>query len=435
MGLYCSNCNNCNYFISEQQTEINTPSIQYSNEYGRNRGKKENLLYNEKYKNNLPKIIFLQLKIKKFINEINQDSHKRDRFYDINYGNNQLANDNLDIISEKNDNDNDFESYNSKKKGKHHRIKSSEKFRTLSNKYNSLNNNDIIDKNASFEKDKSYKVEQYQINESAKYTGDMLNGKQHGHGIQEWDDGARYEGEWKDGKICGYGVFCQPNGDIYKGYWKDDKANGNGIYTSNDKVKYDGEWLNDCQDGYGEETWSDGAKYKGHYKEGKKQGVGEYSWIDGSKYIGNWNNNNQEGFGIYLWNNKKSYEGYFKNNILHGEGHFKWSDGREYFGHFNEGKKQELGKYFWADGRSYTGFWEKGKQYGLGLYIDKEKQMKFGLWLNGKRNRWLTEEEVNDLKKEKDTYFEQIINFDIDKYQFVQEKEILKNKMNLDSSF
>ena len=424
MGLYCSNCNNCNYFISEQQTEINNPNIQY----GKKRGKKENLLYNEKYKNALPTIIFLQLKIKKFLNDIKQDSYKRDRFYVTNYDNNQFVNDNLDIISEKGDNDND--SYNSKLQGRHHKIKSSEKFRTLSNKYNSLNNND---KNISFEKNKPYKVEQYEISDSAKYTGYMLNGKQNGHGIQIWEDGARYEGEWKDGKFCGYGIFYHPNGDVYKGNWEDDKANGHGIYTSNDKVKYDGEWLNDCQDGYGEETWSDGAKYKGHYKEGKKCGVGEYSWIDGNKYIGNWNNNIQEGFGIYFWNNKRSYEGYFKNNSLHGEGHYKWSDGREYFGHFNEGKKQELGRYFWADGRSYTGFWEKGKQFGLGLYIDGKKQMNFGIWLNGKRNRWLTEEEVNDLKKEKDKYFEQIINFDIYKYQFVQEKELLKNKMNLDS--
>jgi len=424
MGLYCSNCNNCNYFISEQQTEINNPNIQY----GKKMGKKEKLLYNEKYKNALPTIIFLQLKIKKFLNDIKQDSYKRDRFYVTNYDNNQFANDNLDIISEKGDNDND--SYNSNNPGRHHKIKSSEKFRTLSNKYNSLNNND---KNISFEKNKPYKVEQYEISDSAKYTGYMLNGKQNGHGIQIWEDGARYEGEWKDGKFCGYGIFYHPNGDVYKGNWEDDKANGHGIYTSNDKVKYDGEWLNDCQDGYGEETWSDGAKYKGHYKEGKKCGVGEYSWIDGNKYIGNWNNNIQEGFGIYFWNNKRSYEGYFKNNSLHGEGHYKWSDGREYFGHFNEGKKQELGRYFWADGRSYTGFWEKGKQFGLGLYIDGKKQMNFGIWLNGKRNRWLTEEEVNDLKKEKDKYFEQIINFDIYKYQFVQEKELLKNKMNLDS--
>ena len=90
----------------------------------------------------------------------------------------------------------------------------------------------------------------------------MLNGKQHGYGVQEWNDGAKYEGEWKNGKTNGYGTFYHPGGDIYKGYWKDDKANGRGKYTSSGGIEYDGEWSNDCQDGYGTETWNDGSLFK-----------------------------------------------------------------------------------------------------------------------------------------------------------------------------
>ena len=165
-------------------------------------------------------------------------------------------------------------------------------------------------------------------------------------------------------------------------------------------------------------------------KKEKKNGIGEYLWADGSKFLGNWKDNRQEGFGIYEWSDKKKYEGYFQNNILEGEGHYKWIDGRDYYGTFNKGKRQELGKYIWNDGRSYTGFWENGKQNGLGLYINEKNDEKFGIWVIGKRNRWLTAEEINALKEENDAYFEQIMNFDINKYQFIEEKKRLNNAMN-----
>ena len=45
--------------------------------------------------------------------------------------------------------------------------------------YNFLNNND----------NKSYRVENYKINNSVIYTGNIISGKQHGYGIQKWGDG------------------------------------------------------------------------------------------------------------------------------------------------------------------------------------------------------------------------------------------------------
>ncbi len=103
-------------------------------------------------------------------------------------------------------------------------------------------------------------------------------------------------------------------------------------------------------------------------------------------------------------------------------------------GSFNNGKKQGLGKYIWADQRSYTGFWDKGKQFGLGLYTNENNEELFGIWINGKRNRWLNEEEVSALRNEKDEYFEQIINFDVDKYNFIEEKEKLENMLKRDNN-
>ena len=64
------------------------------------------------------------------------------------------------------------------------------------------------------------------------------------------------------------------------------------------------------------------------------------------------------------------------------------------------------------------------------MYINEKKEEIFGIWLNGKRNRWLNEDEVNALKEENVVYFEQIINFDINKYNFDEEKEKLKNSLN-----
>ena len=48
------------------------------------------------------------------------------------------------------------------------------------------------------------KVINYPLNEFIRYTGEMLNNKQHGKGIQEWKDGAKYEGNWVNGKVMEY---------------------------------------------------------------------------------------------------------------------------------------------------------------------------------------------------------------------------------------
>ena len=55
-------------------------------------------------------------------------------------------------------------------------------------------------------KPKSNYVENYQINDYAVYTGDIVNGIPNGKGTQIWKDGAKYEGEWKNGKANGYGM-------------------------------------------------------------------------------------------------------------------------------------------------------------------------------------------------------------------------------------
>ena len=422
MGSECSNCSKCDLgIVSESQNEIDRQSLEYR-KGNINRDHLINLKNNniiKYYSNYLPKIIFLQIRIKRFLNKIKQFADPKDTFYKKYYGTIELSPENLVIIGA-----NDELADTGNKEQLRHKIKNSkEKFKTLSEKYSSIQNDN---KNEPIEENMPYKVKDYQINSKAKYTGDMLNGKQNGHGVQTWEDGAKYYGEWKEGKTNGYGVFYHPDGDIYKGYWKNDKAHGHGVYIKKEEEQYEGEWANDCQDGYGVETWYDGSTYKGYYKEGKKNGIGEYLWPDGSKYFGNWKDNEHSGFGTYTYvDNKKLYEGYFVNNSFEGNGHYIKKDGTEYFGKFSKGKKNGLGKYLFEDGRSYIGFWENGKQNGLGLYINEKNEEKFGVWINGKRNRWLEEDELNTLKN--DVFYEQIINFDSDEYMFREEKEKLKN--------
>ena len=423
MGSECTNCSKCDLgIISESQNEIDRQSL----EYRKGNIKRDILLNNNNniinyYKNYIPEIIFLQIRIKKYLFKNRQFTNPKDDFYNKYYGTVELSLENLEIIGA----NNELADISNKGELFHKMENSKDKFKTLSQKYSSIQNNNNNDLP---EEIKLNKVKDYKISETAKYTGDMLNGKQHGYGVQQWEDGAKYEGEWKNGKTNGYGIFYHPEGDIYKGYWKDDKANGRGIYIKKGEEQYDGEWANDCQDGYGVETWYDGSTYKGYYKEGKKNGIGEYSWPDGSKYFGQWKDNIHSGFGTYTYaDNKKSYEGYFDNNAFEGDGHYIKKDGTEYFGKFKKGKKNGLGRYLFEDGRSYTGFWENGKQNGLGLYINEKNEGKFGVWINGKKNRWLEEEDINTLKNDNDDFYGQIINFNNEEYMFKKEKEQLKN--------
>ena len=67
MGSHCSNCTKCDLGLSESQNEINNQSINYPKG---DTNKEESSIINQDYKNrisyykkNIPKIIFLQLKI------------------------------------------------------------------------------------------------------------------------------------------------------------------------------------------------------------------------------------------------------------------------------------------------------------------------------------------------------------------------------------
>lgn len=85
------------------------------------------------------------------------------------------------------------------------------------------------------------------------YTGPLLNGKPHGHGIAVWDDGGRYEGGFVNGRLSGHGTKTWPSGS-----------------------KYVGEWANDYQNGQGVNTFPNGTRYEGEVRQAKMHGYGRY---------------------------------------------------------------------------------------------------------------------------------------------------------------
>ena len=124
------------------------------------------------------------------------------------------------------------------------------------------------------------------ISQTYSYTGERLNGKKHGYGVQIWPDASRYEGMWENDQANGMGVLHHADGDIYEGNWLNDKAHGHGTYKHGNGALYVGDWYEDKQHGHGSESWPDGAHYDGSYRDGKKHGEGVLTFADGSEYKG-----------------------------------------------------------------------------------------------------------------------------------------------------
>lgn len=101
------------------------------------------------------------------------------------------------------------------------------------------------------------------------YTGQLLNGVPHGHGIWSDNAGNRYFGQWRDGKPNGQGERNYPNGDFYKGNMANGFPNGQGYMR-----------------------YASGLKYEGGFKNGQRHGMGKLIYPDGSTRIDEWDQGN-----------------------------------------------------------------------------------------------------------------------------------------------
>lgn len=142
-------------------------------------------------------------------------------------------------------------------------------------------------------------------NESAKWSGECVDGFAHGHGTLKWFKGGVENGWFTGNKRCGKsfgeGVDVRSNGDRYEGEYKDGLCHGKGIFA-----------------------WANGDWYKGNFVNGSRTGFGTYYWINGSRYEGKVLNGLPTGKGKFFWPDGSQYEGMFAGGVPNGEGLFTW---------------------------------------------------------------------------------------------------------------
>merc|ERR1712137_1371102 len=111
--------------------------------------------------------------------------------------------------------------------------------------------------------------------DGSRYTGQMLDGRQHGRGHlvspkrkddkDEEKEEEEYVGQWEYGMRHGEGLCCFPNGQ-----------------------EYQGQFVDDLQCGRGRCTWPDGRKYEGEWKNGNRSGKAVYKTTQGRRWRGIW---------------------------------------------------------------------------------------------------------------------------------------------------
>jgi hypothetical protein len=117
-----------------------------------------------------------------------------------------------------------------------------------------------------------------------------------------YDDGSTYTGQLVDGKRHGHGVWQSRTGQ-YDGQWKADQQHGTGRQNWSDGRVYEGQFLNGKFSGTGRMTWhtqKGQLTYEGQYKDDLKHGKGKFVWSDGRTYDGEWKAGKRDGRGMYM---------------------------------------------------------------------------------------------------------------------------------------
>ena len=117
-----------------------------------------------------------------------------------------------------------------------------------------------------------------------KYYGEWKDGKVHGKGHEEWQDGRKYIGEFKKDKREGQGTATYPDGSIYIGEWKNGEQDGQGTYTFASGKIYSGQFKNGSII-KGTAKYTDGTKYEGEFEFGKPKKKKEETKIENKHRI------------------------------------------------------------------------------------------------------------------------------------------------------
>ncbi|KAL0852518.1 hypothetical protein ABMA27_017037 [Loxostege sticticalis] len=228
----------------------------------------------------------------------------------------------------------------------------------------------------------SYSYIKHQLYKDAKYTGRWLNGKPHGIGKLEWNDGRMYTGQFYKGVIQGSGKMELPAVGIYEGQWKDGQQNGHGSFKYVNGDVYEGHFKDGLPHGHGMKKEghfmaSVASVYIGEWANGLKQGYGIMDDImTGEKYLGSWSNDMKHGCGLIVTLDGIYYEGVFVQDVLTGHGVMVFEDGTHYEGEFKSaGIFCGKGTLTFRSGDrlegNMSGAWNEGVKVNAVLHINK----------------------------------------------------------------
>mmetsp|Transcript_104606 Transcript_104606/g.300724 ORF Transcript_104606/g.300724 Transcript_104606/m.300724 type:complete len:295 (-) Transcript_104606:76-960(-) len=139
---------------------------------------------------------------------------------------------------------------------------------------------------------------------------------------------------------AGEGEETYEDGSAYTGQLLDGKRHGHGVWESKSE-KYIGQWRVDAMDGCGRQVWQDGRVYDGQFKAGRLHGDGRMEWRSregSSSYEGQYLDDLKEGRGMYCSPAGQIYHGEWKQGMRHGRGAHTEADGKSRRGIWSQDK-------------------------------------------------------------------------------------------------
>jgi hypothetical protein len=227
------------------------------------------------------------------------------------------------------------------------------------------------------------------------YTGDYVDGKEHGIGMYESKFNSngvpthRYAGQFNNNKAEGIGIKTYVK-EMYCGEFKNNERNGIGYWILPTNASFIGEHKNAIIDGFGILTTWEGLKFIGYVHDwfaisgqwydqenneidiekagymfnGKHIKDGTEIWPNGTKYVGEFKSNKWHGHGTHTTANENIYVGEFKDGNRSGKGTLTYANGDIYIGEFKDGYVHGKGTLLWVDGRQYVGEWKYDMREG-----------------------------------------------------------------------
>jgi len=208
-----------------------------------------------------------------------------------------------------------------------------------------------------------------QTPDGGRYYGPLVDGRMHGTGRIEWDNGSYYRGAFAQGLYSGTGVMRTSSGEVYRGQFRKGLMAGRGRLQSPQGSVYVGEFRNDAYNGRGRYQQANGDVYEGTFKNGKFDGQGRLK-TTAFTYEGEFRQGEYSGRGETVLTDGHKYHGEYLRGRFHGKGRYETAGADVYEGEFADGEFAGTGTYALKDGRRYEGRFVKWELDGPGRFID-----------------------------------------------------------------